>query len=541
MNREQVVQSMSDFLGNFNNLSREEQLDFLNFNQLHHHRKINDIISIYMQNPEATILGSFDYWKNLSTESSVEFGQKANVRLWDENGRIKETLYDISQTTLHEAFRFQETIIDERVLVNTIGELTGQDYLLGDFDLDEYNESLSRFIKSYIEKTVPTLPNYSTEQINLGLDIAKYNIIEEFGAFLEDDSYYQEIAQTVLETFDKTSEQGNLLRCLALGNNFSQEFSRQILANYERVTALTVERLEKQEELQQKLEELEPNINFEEKAEILDTNINSKDNKSIPPGNKNISDETNSNVNIEPNILSELPSFTEEQIGVIKEIIPTFYEDSPSELSDDDYIAFFDELRNNLITDSDLIESAKVNSYHDFEFTLNDTINIYLVQHYPEQRELYQFLLNHQPIDFQRVIGKQIYEHLHEPVQDSLDSEPEENTEVIGTSSSNEKPVVSSNDEYTAITKEAYTKLYDSYMHYQQLKREGHNVSGAYDTYDIRTSEGDVQFGYNYIGRERGTNDDSQVVFWVSTPKEEYTSKPMSVAIRSNVLDVFML
>lgn len=69
---------------------------------------------------------------------------------------------------------------------------------------------------------------------------------------------------------------------MALGNNFSQEFSRQILANYERVTALTVERLEKQEELQQKLEELEPNINFEEKAEILDTNINSKDNKSIP-------------------------------------------------------------------------------------------------------------------------------------------------------------------------------------------------------------------------------------------------------------------
>ncbi|XOW20804.1 hypothetical protein QK908_13200 [Lactococcus cremoris] len=158
MNREQVVQSMSDFLVNFNNLSREEKLDFLNFNQLHHLRKINDIISIYMQNPEATILGSFDYWKNLSTESSVEFGQKASVRLWDENGRTKDTLYDITQTTLHEGFRFQETIVDERVLVNTIGELTGQDYLLGDFDLNEYNESLSRFIKSYIEKQFQRSP-----------------------------------------------------------------------------------------------------------------------------------------------------------------------------------------------------------------------------------------------------------------------------------------------------------------------------------------------------------------------------------------------
>lgn len=518
MNREQVVQSMSDFLVNFNNLSREEKLDFLNFNQLHHHRKINDIISIYMQNPEATILGSFDYWKNLSTESSVEFGQKASVRLWDENGRTKETLYDITQTTLHEGFRFQETIVDERVLVNTIGELTGQDYLLGDFDLDEYNESLSRFIKSYIEKTVPTLPNYSTEQINLALDIAKYNIIEEFGAFLEDDSYYQEIAQTVLETFDKTSEQGNLLRCLALGNNFSQEFSRQILANYERVTALTVERLEKQEELQQKLEELEPNINFEEKAEILDTNINSKDNKSIPPGNKNISDETNSNVNIEPNILSELPSFTEEQIGVIKEIIPTFYEDSPSELSDDDYIAFFDELRNNLITDSDLIESAKVNTYRDFEFTLNDTINKYLVQNYPKQKQLYQFLLNHQPIDFQRVLGKQIFEHIREQAH-----------------------FVSNKDEYISLIEDVYSKLFDSYMDKQNLKLQGQDVSGAYDTFDIETSDGRVQFGYNYIGRESGTNDDSKVVFWVSTDKEEYSTKPMSVAIRSKIIDAFML
>lgn len=541
MNREQVVQSMSDFLVNFNNLSREEKLDFLNFNQLHHLRKINDIISIYMQNPEATILGSFDYWKNLSTESSVEFGQKASVRLWDENGRTKETLYDITQTTLHEGFRFQETIVDERVLVNTIGELTGQDYLLGDFDLNEYNESLSRFIKSYIEKTVPTLPNYSTEQINLALDIAKYNIIEEFGAFLEDDSYYQEIAQTVLETFDKTSEQGNLLRCLALGNNFSQEFSRQILANYERVTALTVERLEKQEELQQKLEELEPNINFEEKAEILDTNINSKDNKSIPPGNKNISDKTNSNVNIEPNILSELPSFTEEQIGVIKEIIPTFYEDSPSELSDGDYIAFFDELRNNLITDSDLIESAKINTYRDFEFTLNDTINKYLVQHYPEQKQLYQFLLNHQPIDFQRVIGNQIYEHLHEPVQDNLENEAEETTDISDTSSSYEKPFISSKDEYIAILEDVYTKLFDSYMDVQNLKLQGQNVSGSYDTFDINTSDGDVQFGYNYIGRERGTDDDSQVIFWLSTDKEEYSTRPMSAAIRSKIMDVFML
>ncbi|AYG02068.1 SNF2-related protein [Lactococcus allomyrinae] len=681
MNREQVVQAMSDFLAHFNILSREEKLDFLNFNQRHHHRKINDIISIYLQNPEATLLGSFQYWKDLSTESSVAFGQKASVRLWDEHGRVRETLYDITQTTVHEPIRFQETLVDERVLVNTIGELTGQDYLLGDFDLDEYNASLTQFMQEYIEQSVPTLPNYTTDQVNLALVIAKYNLLEEFGAFLEEDNYYQEIAQTVLNTFEETSDQGSLLRSFALGNNFSQEFSRQILANYGRVTLLTEEQLEKQEQLQQKIEELEPNINFNSKINTL--------NKEFAPYEKS----------------SVFPDLTEEQIGIITEIIPTFYEDSPSELSDADYVEFFDKLRNNLITDNDLANSAKINTYRDFEFSLNDSINKYLVQHYPEQKQLYQFLLNHQPIDFPRVIGKQIYEHLLEPEtersvaqnqspmreslkaddieqpspsklaqlesrlsdeifdfiardgdwfesfgssfvdvqvsikekyqnftayrltdngdsiplvkmnlttgvfilsgddfknekqksellryirselkqagylsmmtleeinriipeekqsdealqeqfsqsstqmvggpeQNKLESKTEKTPEASAVSSSTKLPFVSSKDEYTTIIDDVYTKLFESYMEIQNLKLQGQNVSGSYDTYDIKTSDGDVQFGYNYIGRERGTNDDSQVVFWVSTDKKEYSTKPMSAAIRSKILDVFML
>lgn len=264
MNREQVNQAMSAFLTNFNSLSREEKLDFLNFNQRHHHRKINEILSIYMQNPEATLLGSFQYWKDLSTESSVAFGQKANVRLWDEQGRVRETLYDITQTTLHDPFRIQDTIVDERVLVNTIGELTGQDYLLGDFNLDEYNTSLSQFMQAYIEQTVKTLPQYTDEQKDLALHIAKYNLLEEFGAFLEEDRYYQEIAQTVLNRFEEISDQGNLLRSFALANNFSQEFSRQVIQNYEAVSKKTLEKLDQQKQLNEQLKAIETQGAFEE-------------------------------------------------------------------------------------------------------------------------------------------------------------------------------------------------------------------------------------------------------------------------------------
>ncbi|WDA70038.1 hypothetical protein [Lactococcus lactis] len=660
MNREEVTQAISELIENFQNLPRDEKLTFLTFNQYHHKRSINEVVSIYVQNPEARLLGSFDYWKNLSTESSVAFGQKASVRIWNDYGRVKETLYDVSQTTLREDLHLPDTIIEERVLVNTLAELVNGEYLLGDFQQQEFNVFASQYINEYIDKTVPSLPNYTEAQKALALSIAKFNIFEEFGAFLEDDNDYQAFVQTILNDFDKLPADESLLRTFALANNFSQEFSRQILANYERVTALTVERLEKQEELQQKLEELEPNINFEEKAEILDTNINSKDNISITPGNKNISDETNSNVNIEPNILSELPSFTEEQIGVIKEIIPTFYEDSPSELSDNDYIAFFDSLRNNLITDNDLVDAAKTNIYRDFEFILNDTINKYLVQHYPEQKLLYQFLLNHQPIDFQRVIGKQIFEHIREQAQLELEQDsdtttftdfsdvnipeqflvmfeqeetsreinvkekivvfnywteknekygrhlviyydipdnreihrliygedgfynesfppevaslleqnpqfekylleilfdkwPEltlmqEKNEIEGSKTlSLDSPItskalfVSNKDEYISLIEDVYSKLFDSYRDKQNLKLQGQDVSGAYDTFNIETSDGSVQFGYNYIGRESGTNDDSKVVFWVSTDKEEYSTRPMSIAIRSKIMDVFML
>lgn len=273
MNREQVTQAMSEFFANFNSLSREKKLDFLNFNQHHHQRKINEIISIYVQNPDATYLGSFQYWKGLSTESSVAFGQKASVRLWNESGRVSETLYDISQTTLHEPFRIKDSVVDERVLINTIGELTGQDYLLGDFYIKEYNDSLSEFMKAYIEQKIPQLPHYTPEQVDLALVIAKYNLLEEFGAFLDEDNYYQEIAQTVLTTLVAPDQQENLLRSFALGNNFSQEFSRQVLQNYEAVTQMTLGKLEKQKQLNEEIKSLETQGAFSE--EVKEDSFNS--------------------------------------------------------------------------------------------------------------------------------------------------------------------------------------------------------------------------------------------------------------------------
>jgi N12 class adenine-specific DNA methylase len=139
--------------------------------------------------------------------------------------------------------------------------------------------------------------------------------------------------------------------------------------------------------------------------------------------------------------------------------------------------------------------------------------------------------------------------------QKNLDSEIQEyleNREVGNNSNTYEEEIVdvepevmekaniiSSESEFRNAMIEAYQVLYESYMHHQELKLKGHNVSGAYDTYDIMTSKGAVQFVYNYLGRELGTDDDSKVVFSVGTDNEVFSTTPMSTPIRSRVLKIF--
>lgn len=103
----------------------------------------------------------------------------------------------------------------------------------------------------------------------------------------------------------------------------------------------------------------------------------------------------------------------------------------------------------------------------------------------------------------------------------------------------NNQKRVANREEYQEMLEFGYSHLHDSYMHYQNLKLKGQNVSGAYDTFDFKTVAGDVQLGFNYIGREQGTDDDSKVVFWVSTDIEAYSTAPMSTPIRSRVFRTF--
>ncbi|WP_285015343.1 SNF2-related protein [Lactococcus garvieae] len=278
MNRNELIQAQQHFISTFQTLTREDKLEFLNFNRYHHKRPIQDVISIFVQYPEARYLGSFDFWKDYSTESSVQFGQKVAVRLYDKQGRLSEQLFDIAQTTLHTVPDIRDTVLSDRLLTNSLAELTGNDYFIGEEHYGQYFESISDSIEQYIKEHVPaaSLENYSPKQQKLALTLAKYNICEEFGAFLEDSERYEAFLDNIATSIDELGSEDNLLRTFALGNNYSKELSTQVYSLYEEVDKKTEHLVQEQTSLNNKIASLDSDLSFD-KPDVFDVQNESSD------------------------------------------------------------------------------------------------------------------------------------------------------------------------------------------------------------------------------------------------------------------------
>ncbi len=282
--------------------------------------------------------------------------------------------------------------------------------------------------------------------------------------------------------------------------------------------------------------------------------------------------------------------FSEEQIERVEQESLKIFQESGLDLPNRTYFEVLYQVKQDLLHDVQLSASARVNTLDDFRFTFVGVVNEILVAHYSENQALYGTLLEKEAAKswladlFLQDIYREFSEVKESPkeqetfpdregsqsdaetealsnpagLRDSTETEQEDLRESKSEIAFQEKEIVSlptvepksdpstakkllvSNSEmYYEEMIAAYKKLYDSYMHQQDLKAQGHNVSGAYDTYDIETTQEAVQFYYTYLGRALGTNDDRRVIFGIATEQGDFQTDSMSTPIRSRVFDVF--
>lgn len=275
MDLKETTAKVQNFINTLRYQSFSSKLEFLRFNSYHHSRPMSEVLQIYVQNPEARLLGSFDFWKNLSDESSVEFGQKSSVRLYDERGKTKEVLYDLAQTTLkHDAdltLLPLRTEITSELLFNTLASLSGASFTLDDYTSEQYFEESLTKIKKFFEPYREGLSKFTDEEVDTALEIARYNLFEEFGIYLSEEIEYSSIENTVTNDISKFSHE-RFLPVYSLANNISKELTHQVQSKYEEVQAELNEIKENQKQFNDQMEELNVDIDFSSPSkEVIQT------------------------------------------------------------------------------------------------------------------------------------------------------------------------------------------------------------------------------------------------------------------------------
>lgn len=199
MNFIDVNQQISNFLNHFPHLSEEEKLTFLHFNQFHQHRSIDEILEIYVQNPDARVLKTIGEWQQFSNDSFSDFHSKEGVKIWDNNGNLKEVLYDASQVILNTGISIPSTINDDPLLFIELA--------------------------SQVDKKIAEIQNISKEQKSLAKHLALYNLFDYLGIFLDKEAEYEHFISITLKSIKKIPSGERLLKVLSLANSCSSSLT----------------------------------------------------------------------------------------------------------------------------------------------------------------------------------------------------------------------------------------------------------------------------------------------------------------------------
>lgn len=467
---------------------------FLTQNSYLHQLPFEEIVQVYGQNDKATLLKSWDDWQELG--SAPFKGQIAIQTLKEFNNRYskRNNYFDITQLA-HQNIELDQTILSSEHV---------EAYLsMNNWNFDKRNSTLTNyldFLKQVSDQALGNFELLSQPEKQIVPLIAQYNLVRTYNLALDDD-----LTALNEKVFQALSQDDiRIDRVIKIGNNLSTK-QVEVISKQKELIDLHAQSLI-QENYKQELEDLERSSNKVQAVSLTDEQ------------QKLVTTILEEGLSGE-GILAGDPSY---QVFEFDLNLP-----ADEELfSNDEYVRLplysYDGGQPLSVLKSRPLHSNEPGSLIGaLKFSKKNAKNIGWSKLDTSNRLSDEKITALVELTFSNAWNNQI---------EARSEEPKHETNQV---------LVSNSEEYMQKVEEGYVQLYGSYMYYQDLKLKGHNVSGAYDTFDFQTTEGGVQLGYNYIGRELGTNDDSKVVFWVSTDVEAYSTDPMSTPIRSRVMHIF--
>lgn len=198
MNYLEIVNAKDKFIRDLKSLPHEEIIEFLNFNRYHHKRPFQEILSLFVQDPDARFIRPFDFWKDFTEETRVQFNQKEVISIYDTNGNLLEQLFDIAQVEL-------SSIPDIKNIVLT--------------------DDVQSLIDVYIDKKIKDLQYSESSTVAL---LLKYNIYEELGILLNDNKAYQILLNTLTTALKSFPSTEKIVEVFERGNSLTAQLSKEI-------------------------------------------------------------------------------------------------------------------------------------------------------------------------------------------------------------------------------------------------------------------------------------------------------------------------
>lgn len=202
MNYLEIVNAKNKFIHNLKSLSHEDIIEFLNFNRYHHKRPFQEILSLFVQASDARYARTFDFWKDFTEETQVQFNQKEVIRIYDKNGNLLEQLFDITQVELCSIPEINNIVLTEEVRT------------LIDHFIDEKCKSLEH------------------SEHNTTILLLKYNLYEELGILLNNDQDYHVLLNDLIYALKTSTSIDKIVEVFSTVNKLTTSLSKQIQNNY---------------------------------------------------------------------------------------------------------------------------------------------------------------------------------------------------------------------------------------------------------------------------------------------------------------------